>query len=128
MKHDESAALACLFDCWQPKWRKVDGPYGFLTDIKPALKAFGFECVSGAPLRLAKHTVGIRFDMCEESALLCAHRDLMSNGLIGRFRRSYPSRVILCAKSGLYWVVWDKSTPTNPRFYISTAEYTPSLT
>ena len=130
MKQDESLALAALFDCWQPKWRQIDGPHGFLTDIKPALLAFGFNFVSGSPLSLHRMTKDNWLSMTagrhDQFGMLCTYAQLRSPNFLHAFRRFPPERVILCAKSGLWWIVWDINAISRPRLHISTAEYLPS--
>ena len=128
---DESLALACLFDCWWPKWKAVDEPMGFSADIRPAIRAFGFVVTPGSPFGISR-MCGPSDDLSkeafaahEEHAAICTTARLRSPGFLNIFRRSYPERMILCVKSGLWWVVWDKSTPTRPHLYISTAEYLP---
>ena len=135
--HDESMALAALFDCWTPIWKKIYGPYHFRTNIGPALGAFGFDCVSSltSPFMLARSnkrggTFGVVLEgQQDEAAILCEHADLRSHEFIRVFRRLPPHHMILSAKSGLWWSVWDglyKKTAATTIFHISTAEYIPS--
>ena len=128
--HDESMALAALFDCWTPTWKKINGPYGFRTDIRPALGAFGFDHTTASPFYLARSP---SFESCrpepgpEEAACLLNITELRSPWFLGLFRRRAPSAMVLAAKSGLWWAIWDKrGSPSETLFDISTAEYIPS--
>jgi len=128
---DEPVALAALFDCWKPKWRAVDGPFLFFHDITPALRAFGFEPSQNGMFYITRMTdaeslAPIGETNHEEWAALCDHRQIKTPEYLRVFRRTHPAHIILAAKSGLFWTVWDKTTPTRPQFHISTAEYIPS--
>lgn len=126
--HDESMALAALFDCWTPKWRKINGPYGFKADIRPALLAFGFEPKTASPFYLVRYPSFIHChpgEPFDEGACLLTTQELRSPSFLSLFRRRQPHKIILAAKSGLWWSVWTRATTANVTFHISTAEYIP---
>lgn len=132
MKHaDESLAIAALFDCWHPKWRTACGLTGFQGNIRQALRAFGMEHLEGTPFLLDRMTTDdalretVLTAQFEEAAILLTPRQLYSPGFLHVFRRAVPAHMILAIKSTLWWAVWDRTSPIDPHFHISTAEYSP---
>ena len=133
--HDESMALAALFDCWRPMWRTVDGPHGFGTPANVALSSFGFDAghpgVGFCIIKFGAKPYGLGLDSfvsggSTQVAALLTVSELRSAGFIRVYRRTPPRHVILAAKSGLWWAVWDLGGKTGPFFHVSTAEYIPS--
>ena len=127
--HDESMALAALFDCWTPSWRFVDGPHGFKTDVMPALRAFGFSQMTASPFTLSRLACGSQEARINagEVALLVTAPQLRDAAFLSLFRRFRPNHIILAAKSGLWWGVWNHASQNSQTyFHISTAEYIPS--
>lgn len=131
MRHpDESLALAALFDCWTPKWKTVRNLGGFTSNLNQALIAFGFKLTAEAPFWIGRMTTDgklqhdILLEDVEQAAILLTPRQIYSPGFLFVFRRHVPARIILAAKSGLWWSVWD-GVHERPTFDISTAEYLP---
>ena len=111
--HDESMALAALFDCWTPTWRVVDGPHWFRTDVTQALRSFGFTPLQPSTFsmtRMGKNAIDI--GPHKQTAILLTTPQLRGSAFIFTFRRDPPQYLILAAKSGLWWAVWD----FNPRY------------
>ena len=127
--HDESMALAALFDCWAPRWKAVNVHPNIRDDVSGALETFGFYFYETSPFLLSRlNGIGPAFDSTvQEAAILLTGAELRGPIFLALFRRFPPQKMILAAKSGLWWAVWDYgAAPYRTSLDISTAEYIPS--